>query len=89
MNNTLCVDVENKIGKVKEYDRSMKISKVLKGVGMGSAGALNIACGLAIQSMAPFSRLMGGSSPKNEAFENSKYFFHEASVAFKEAVDDD
>lgn len=56
---------------------------------MGSVGALNIVCGLAIQSMAPFSRLMGDSSPKNEAFENSKYFFQEASIAFKEAVDDD
>ena len=67
----------------------MKLSKVLKGVGMGGVGVLNVACGVAIQAMAPFSKLMGDSSPKNEALENSKYFFQEAAAAFKEATEDD
>lgn len=66
-----------------------KADKILRGIGMGGVGVFNVACGLVIQAAVPFSRLMGDSSPKNEAFENSKYFFQEAVTAFEEAMKDD
>lgn len=66
-----------------------KIGKIIKGIGLGTLGVVNVVNGIVISSVAgPYERLMGDSSPKNEAKELSRFFFEEAKNSFIEAFDE-